>query len=83
MIKTQGLKKLYTTVLEEAPSRRGGTKLEIFSAAGLRGKLGALPRGVDENAGYLFALAKAGNDLFVLVLSQEGVGDWKVVGLAR
>jgi TonB family protein len=77
------LKKLYTTVLEEAPSRRGGTKLEIFSAAGLRGKLGALPRGVDENAGYLFALAKAGNDLFVLVLSQEGVGDWKVVGLAR
>jgi TonB family protein len=77
------LKKLYATVLEESPSRRGATKLEIFSAAGLRGKLGTLPRGVDENAGYLFALAKAGNELFVLVLAQEGVGDWRIVGLAR
>ena len=77
------LQKLYRTVLEEAPAKRGAAKIEIFSAAGLRGKLGALPRGVDENGGYLFALARAGNDLFVLVLAQEGVGDWRVVGLAR
>jgi TonB family protein len=81
--KSTELAKLYRTVLEEAPAKRGNTKIEIFSAAGLRGKLGALPRGVDESGGYLFALARAGTDLFVLVLSQEGVGQWKVVGLAR
>jgi TonB family protein len=77
------LLRLYRTVIEESPKRRGETKVEVFSAAGLRGKLGALPRGLDETGGYLFALARAGSDLFVLVLQQQGVGDWKVVGLTR
>jgi TonB family protein len=81
--KPSELLKLYRTVLDEAPAKRKDSRLEIFSAAGLRGKLGALPRGLDESAGYLFAVARAGNELFVLVLAQEGAGQWKVGGLAR
>jgi TonB family protein len=77
------LERLYRSLLDEAPRKRGDRKLEVFSAAGLRGALGALPRGSGDGEGTLFGVAKAGSELFILILKPDGAGEWRVVGLAR
>jgi hypothetical protein len=47
-----------------------------------RGGTGTSPPSII-SAGLLFGVARAGSDLFVLVLANEGANGWKVVGLAR
>jgi hypothetical protein len=77
------LDRLYRGLLDEAPRKRGDRKVEVFSAAGLRSRLGALPRGAGAGEGTLFGVARAGSELFILILKPDNAGEWRVVGLAR
>jgi hypothetical protein len=56
--------------------------MKVYTAAGLRGVLGALPQGVGETQGLLFAVSHVGGDMMVLALSPRS-GAWKAAALLR
>ena len=75
------LKSMFRQLLAEAPATRGSVeKFEVLTPAGLRGKLGGLPPGGDDE--MLFATGRIGSEEFVLFLKKSSTG-WRVAGLAR
>jgi TonB family protein len=75
------LKSVFKQLLAEASSGKGTVeKFEVLTPAGLRGKLGGLPPGGDDE--MLFATGRVGGDEFVLFLKRSTTG-WRVAGLAR
>ncbi len=75
------LKAMYKQLLAEAPEKRKVEQLEVFTPAGIRGKLGGLPPG-GEDDDMLFAVGKAGGEEFILLLKHAPAG-WRVCGLDR
>ena len=81
--KTPGdLRHLLEALMEESPPPRMVRALQLYSPAGVRGALGALPPGFEEDGSLLFAVAHVSGDPFVLVLSRHG-GKWRAIGLVR
>jgi TonB family protein len=76
------LTKVYKSLLAEAGESRNIVRMQIYTASTVRGVRGGLPASGDEGAGQLFAVGRAGNEEFVLVLGRRGEG-WRVVGLDR
>jgi outer membrane biosynthesis protein TonB len=79
---TGELTRVFRELVAEAPAKRQARALQLYTAAGARRILGALPAGFDEGPGLLFAVGHAGGDTFVLVLRRQGSG-WRAVGLVR
>jgi hypothetical protein len=67
---------------EATADSRAVSSVQLVTAAGLRGIIGKLPPGIDDGSGALFAAARAGNDLLILILVHKPEG-WKVGGLVR
>jgi TonB family protein len=67
---------------EGTAESRAVSSVQLVSAAGLRGIIGKLPPGIDDGSGALFAAARSGNDLLILILVHKPEG-WKVGGLVR
>jgi TonB family protein len=75
------LKSIFKQLLAESPSTRGAVeKFEVLTPAGLRGKLGGLPPGGEDD--MLFATGRVGGEELVLFLKRSSTG-WRVAGLAR
>ncbi len=74
------LKKMYRQLLDEASGRKL-SGLEVLTPAGIRGKLGGLPPGGEENH-MLYAVGKVGNEEFILLLKKSNQG-WRVCGIDR
>jgi pyridoxal biosynthesis lyase PdxS len=66
---------------ERAPSE-AVTGSKVHTAASLRKVYGAVPAGVREGEGRLYAAARIGEGLVVLTLTAEG-GRWRVTGISR
>ena len=75
------LKTVFAQLLAEAPSARAVTDVEVFTPAGIRGRLGGLPPGGEEN-NMLFAVGKVGKEELILLLKKSNLG-WRVCGLDR
>jgi TonB family protein len=75
------LKKIYRQLLDEASGDRKAVGVEVLTPAGIRGKLGALPPGGEEN-GMLYAVGKVGREEFILLLKKSNQG-WRVCGIDR
>jgi TonB family protein len=74
---------MLTSLVDES-SRRSGDSVQIHTGASLRGILGKLPPGIDDNTGGLFAVsALSKTEMLILVLSQKTNGGWNVSGLVR
>jgi TonB family protein len=77
-----GVKAVYKQLMSEAPAKRLLTgKVEVFTPAGIRGKLGGLPPG-GEDKGMLFAVGTAGGEEFILLMKVSNQG-WRVCGIDR
>jgi TonB family protein len=76
------LRALLSSLLEETPAPRKIRGLQLYSPAGVRGALGGLPPGFDDDSASLFAVAQVSGDTFVLVLGRRG-SNWKAIGLVR
>lgn len=76
------LRAVYGALLAETPDRKPPADPELLTAAGLRSRLGTLPRGVLPGTAQLFVVARYGGQDLVLILEQTD-GGWAVVGLAR
>jgi TonB family protein len=75
------LKKIYRDMLAEATGSRAVRGLKVFTPAGIRGELGALPPG-GEPSDMLYAIGHVGKDEFILLLKKSNQG-WRVCGLDR
>jgi TonB family protein len=75
------VKALYKQLLAEAPATRTHGEITVLTPAGIRGKLGGLPPGGEEN-GMLFAVGKAGTEEFILLMKMSSQG-WRVCGIDR
>jgi TonB family protein len=67
---------------EGTADSRAVSAVQLVTAAGLRGLIGRLSPGLDDGTGGLYAVARAGNDTLILILTHKPEG-WKVAGLAR
>ncbi|HEY2903183.1 MAG TPA: TonB family protein [Polyangia bacterium] len=77
------LTSMLTSLVDES-SRRSGDSVQIHTGASLRGVLGKLPTGIDDDTGGLFAVsALSKTETLILVLSQKPNGGWSVSGLVR
>jgi hypothetical protein len=76
------LRNMLQSLLDESSAPRTTRSLQVYSKAGARSALGALPQGFDDDAPALFAVAQVSGDTFVLVLARHGAS-WKAVGLVR
>lgn len=76
------LESIYRALILETPNRRLGRPVQLLTAAGLRQRIGTLPRGVRPGTGQLYVVARYGSDDLVLVLDRRGQR-WAVVGIAR
>ncbi|HEX2573286.1 MAG TPA: energy transducer TonB [Polyangia bacterium] len=75
------IKKVYAELVREADGDRRAQNIEVYTAAGIRGRLGALPPG-GEAEGMYFAIGRVGREDWVLLLKKSAQG-WRVAGLAR
>jgi hypothetical protein len=77
------VRRMYKQLLDEAPlpSARTLGKIEVLTPAGIRGRMGGLPPGGEDN-GMLFAVGKAGADELILLLKKTTSG-WRVAGMVR
>jgi hypothetical protein len=72
-------------VLAEVVAEHEGVKIgepTVHTAAELRKRLGALPAGVQEGSGRLYAIVRADGDAVVLIL-ERAMGRWRVIGVTR
>jgi TonB family protein len=76
------LRSVYAALVAETADRRPPADPELLSAAGLRQKLGSLPRGVEPGEDRLYVVARYGGQDLILILGRSE-GAWAVVGLAR
>jgi hypothetical protein len=62
----------------------GGSRVELYTTAGLRAVIGKLPANVDDGTGeQLFGLASRGpRDALILILAKRA-GNWRPIGLVR
>lgn len=73
---------IYRALVAETPTRTLQRGVSLLTAAGLRQRLGTLPRGITLGSGHLYVVARFMRNDLVLVLEKKG-GGWYVVGLAR
>ncbi|HET6280438.1 MAG TPA: TonB family protein [Polyangia bacterium] len=77
------LRGMLKSLIDEAPAAERGSRIQIYTTAGLRGALGRMPPGLDDGSGMLFAVsAPSASETFILALAQKP-GGWKAVGLVR
>jgi TonB family protein len=76
------LRHLIQSLMDESASPRKVRTLQLYSPAGVRGALGTMPPGFDDDAASLFAVAEVSGDTFVLVLGKKS-GVWRAIGLVR
>ena len=75
------IKKVYGELVREADGDRRVQNVEVYTAAGIRGRLGGLPPG-GEAEGMYFAVGRIGGEDWVLLLKKSPQG-WRVAGMAR
>jgi TonB family protein len=72
---------MYKQLLAEAPGSRVINSVTVMTAADIQKKMGMMPPGGEADA-MLFAIGKAGNDSFILLLKKSSQG-WRVAGIDR
>jgi outer membrane biosynthesis protein TonB len=75
------IKKIYAELVGEAEGNRRVENVEVYTAAGIRGRLGSLPPG-GESQGMYFAVGRVGSEDWVLLLKKSSQG-WRVAGMTR
>jgi TonB family protein len=76
------LKKLYGDLLREAPADRHLSGFDVYTAGGVRAKLGGLPPGGEGDGSMMFAVGELKGEHFVLLLKKSDQG-WRVCGIDR
>lgn len=76
------LRGVYLALIAETPDRHLERSVQLHTAAGLRQRLGTLPRGVQPGAPHLYVVARYMKNDLVLILGKRD-GRWAVIGLAR
>jgi hypothetical protein len=77
------LTSLLTGLVDETSERSGTGHPQLFTRASLRGLVGKLPGGLEDDPGLLFAVGQVSrSDALILILAERS-GIWKAVGLVR
>jgi TonB family protein len=76
------LRSIYLALIAETPDRHLERAVQLHTAAGLRKRLGTLPRGIQPGSPHLYVVARYMKNDLVLILGKRD-GRWAVVGLAR